>query len=125
MLDRINNARLEHGLPTLLRYDYLDGVALARAESLAAYGYFDHHAPDGSSAFSELAGRGILYRLAGENLARNNHPEGRTVDAAFDALMASPGHRSNILEPIFGAVGMAAVEADGMWLYVTIFTNPR
>jgi len=56
-----------------------------------ANGYFDHYAPDGSSAFSELAARGLRYRLAGENLARNNYPDSRTVEAAYEGLMASPG----------------------------------
>lgn len=125
LLDRMNGARLDRGLEALQRYDYLDGVALARAESLAAFGYFDHTAPDGTSAFTELAARGILYRLAGENLARNNHPMRQTVDAAFQALMASPGHRQNILEPAFGAVGLAVVQSGGMWYHVMVFTNPR
>jgi len=125
LLDLLNGARFEHGLAGLERYDYLDAVALARAESLAAHGYFDHTAPDGSSAFSELAGRGILYRLAGENLARNNYPEGKTVEAAFQGLMASPGHRQNILEPAFGAIGLAVVQSGGMWYHVMVFTNPR
>jgi len=125
LLDRMNGARFEHGLAGLERYDYLDEVALARAESLVAHGYFDHTAPDGSSAFSVLADRGILYRLAGENLARNNYPEGTTVEAAFQGLMASPGHRQNILEPAFGAIGLAVVQSGGMWYHVMVFTNPR
>jgi uncharacterized protein YkwD len=125
LLDELNTARFEYGLAGLERYDYLDAVALARAESLAAHSYFDHTAPDGSSAFSELAARGILYRLAGENLARNNFPAGETVRAAFDGLMASPGHRQNILEPAFGAIGLAVVQSGGMWYHVMVFTNPR
>jgi len=44
------------------------------------------------------AARGLRYRLAGENLARNNYPDSRTVEAAYEGLMASPGHRANILE---------------------------
>ncbi|MCC7363856.1 MAG: hypothetical protein IT303_05760 [Dehalococcoidia bacterium] len=123
LVDLMNGARLEEGLTILERDAALDGVAMARAQDLVKNGYFDHYGPEGQSAFSELAVRGIRYRLAGENLARNNYPEGRTVEAAYDALMASPGHRANILEPRFSTVGVAAVLAGKAWLYVIVFTN--
>ena len=125
LLDRLNDARSEEGLTPLHRNEDLDAVALARAQNLVDLGYFDHYAPDGTSAFSELAARGLPYYLAGENLARNNYPPNRTVAAAYEGLMASPGHRANILEPRFGSIGVAAVRDGNVWLYVTVFTNPR
>jgi uncharacterized protein YkwD len=125
LFDMINAARIAETAGVLERDDGLDGVALARARNLIENGYFDHYAPDGTSAFSELAARGLPYRLAGENLARNNYPSARTVQAAFEGLMASPGHRANIMEPRFGAVGLATVKHGGFWLYVMVFTNPR
>jgi uncharacterized protein YkwD len=125
LFERMNGARVDSGAPTLARNTDLDGVALARARDLVELGYFDHYAPDGTSAFTELASRGLAYYVAGENLARNNYPPAQTVQTAFDALMASPGHRANILEPRFGAVGVATVREGDVWLFVTVFTNPR
>jgi uncharacterized protein YkwD len=123
LLDRMNNARTQDGTGPLSRDAELDEVALARAKNLVANGYFDHYAPDGESAFSELGARGIYYRLAGENLARNNYAENRTVEAAFDGLMGSPGHRANILERRYSVVGVAVVRSGGMWIYVTVFMD--
>ncbi len=123
LLDLMNQARTNEGLAPLERDADLEAVALARAQNLVAGGYFDHYAPDGESAFSELAARGIRYRLAGENLARNNYVDSRTVQAAFDGLMASPGHRANILEVRFSSVGVAAIQSGKMWIYVTVFLN--
>lgn len=123
LLDLMNQARTKEGLAPLERDGDLEAVALARAQNLVAGGYFDHYAPDGESAFSELAARGIRYRLAGENLARNNYVDARTVQAAFDGLMASPGHRANILEVRFSSAGVAAVQSGKMWIYVTVFLN--
>jgi uncharacterized protein YkwD len=123
LLDSMNEARRAEGLAPLEWEASLEEVAYARAQNLVANGYFDHYAPDGESAFSELAARGIRYRLAGENLARNNYVETRTVAAAFDGLMNSPGHRANILEPRFSSVGVAAVRDGKMWVYVTVFLN--
>jgi uncharacterized protein YkwD len=119
----MNAARSAAGTQELAREPVLDAVALARAEDLLARDYFDHYGPDGESAFSELRFRGIGYRLAGENLARNNASDSRTVEAAFESLMASPGHRANIVEPRFRRVGVAAVRHGKLWLYVTIFTD--
>jgi uncharacterized protein YkwD len=123
LLDAMNAARIAESLPALEWDTTLEDVAYARARNLVVNGYFDHYAPDGESAFSELAARGVSYGLAGENLARNNYPEPRTVAAAFEGLMASPGHRANILEERFSRVGVAAVKDGRMWLYVTVFMD--
>lgn len=123
LFDAMNDARRAEGLTPLDWDASLEDVAYARAANLVANGYFDHYAPDGESAFSELSARGIRYRLAGENLARNNYPETKTVSAAFDGLMNSPGHRANILEARFSSVGVAAVRDGKMWIYVTVFLN--
>jgi uncharacterized protein YkwD len=123
LLDKMNGARIDAGLPALERDSTLDDVALARARNLIENGYFDHYSPNGESAFSELGARGVHYRLAGENLARNNYIESRTVQAAFDGLMASPGHRANILEAGFSRVGVAALQSGKIWIYVSVFMN--
>jgi len=123
LLDAMNDARRAEGLAPLDWDAALEEVAYARAANLVEHGYFDHYAPDGESAFSELAARGIRYRLAGENLARNNYAENKTVAAAFDGLMNSAGHRANILEERFSSVGVATVKAGKMWIYVTVFLN--
>lgn len=123
LLAYMNAARVAEGTHELARDGALDAVAMKRAEDLLRLGYFEHYGPDGESAFSELRARDIKYRLAGENLARNNHPAERTVIEAFDSLMASEGHRANIVEQRFYRVGIAAVQSGKVWLYVTVFTN--
>ncbi len=123
MLALTNGARKSEGLAGLERDPRLDAVAQARAQDLLVKGYFDHFAPDGSSAFSELAARGITYGLSGENLARNTFPAEETVSVAFEALMKSPGHRANILEPRFTRIGIAALQAGRTWLFVTVFMD--
>ena len=123
LFDLMNGARSKAGAQPLARDYALDDVAMARARNLVENGYFDHYAPNGESAFSELAVRGIRYRLAGENLARNNFADNRTVAAAFEALMASEGHRANILEERFSKAGVAAVQSGKVWVYVTVFKD--
>ena len=45
--------------------------------------------------------------LAGENLARNNYPDGQSVSVAMSAFMSSPAHRVNVLEAKFSASASA------------------
>ena len=123
LVDAMNLARIEHGLSALTVDVELTAVAEARARDLVRNRYFDHYGPDGHSAFSELAARGIAYGLAGENLARNNYPEDSTVQAAFKGLMESPGHRANILEARFSRVGVVAARSGRTWVYVTVFKD--
>mgnify|MGYP001186332143 CR=1 FL=1 len=123
LVGAMNAARGAEGLEPLSVDGTLAAVALSRATHLVEGGYFAHYGPDGSSAFSELAARGVNYALAGENLARNNYPEPKAVAAAFEGLMGSPGHRANILEPTFTKVGVAAVQDGRMWVFVTVFMS--
>ena len=123
LLARMNEARANASLNALEADLELEAVALVRARDLIANGYFDHYSPAGENAFSELGARGIPYRLAGENLARNNYPEVRTMAAAFDGLMGSPGHRANVLEPRFARAGVAVVRGGKVWYYVTVFAD--
>lgn len=119
----MNKARIAAGLPPMATDSLLAAVAGVRAEDLAEREYFDHYSPDGSSAFSELSARGVNYGLAGENLARNNFPDAESLKVAFNALMASEGHRANILEPRFTRVGVAAILDDELWIYVMVFMD--
>lgn len=121
LFEAMNAARAAEGLQPLAWSAPLEGVALARANHLLQHGYFGHYGPDGTSAFTELRARGIDYQVAGENLARNNFPGDESPAAAFEALMASPSHRANILEPRFDTAGVAAVLDGDTWLYVTVF----
>jgi len=123
LFDAMNAARTAERVPAFERNSLLDQVAMVRARQLVIQGYFAHYGPDGESAFSELAARGVTYGLAGENLARNNYPDNRTVRAALDGLMASPGHRANILEGRFTRAGVAAVRDGRVWVYVTVFMD--
>jgi uncharacterized protein YkwD len=125
LMERMNEARVDAGLTELSFDAGLLTVATVRVQDLINGGYFDHYAPNGSSAFSELGARGITYGLAGENLARNTYPDVRSVQAAFDALMGSPAHRANILEPRFEDVAVAAVKTGKTWYYVTIFKGDQ
>jgi uncharacterized protein YkwD len=112
-------------MPLLAAHGCVAYVAQLRSNDMAARRYFAHESPEGESAFSLLAANGMPHGYAGENLARNNYPVGDSVSVAIRDLMASQGHRDNILSPHYTHMGVAvADDGDGMRYYTMVFIGP-
>jgi uncharacterized protein YkwD len=97
LLMLMNASRADAHVPLLHEDPALQARAQARAEMLCANRQFSH---DGY----EAAYKGLGYGWKGENLARG-HRDPQSVHAQ---LMASSGHRANILRKEFDAVGIGA-----------------
>ncbi|MGQ9532731.1 MAG: CAP domain-containing protein [Desulfotomaculales bacterium] len=105
MLALVNQARAESGLAPLTADPDLVRLARLKARDMVERGYFGHQSPTYGSPFDMLRSAGISYRYAGENLA--GAPD---VETAHNNLMASPGHRANILNRNYTRVGIGVVE---------------
>jgi uncharacterized protein YkwD len=123
LLDLTNADRATSGLPPVA-FDAMSlQVARVRAAAQIPDGPLSHYNSLGELAFvGLLADAGVPYSLAGENLARTSSQDSATVSRLNDALMNSPTHRANILEPAFNqlAVG-AATGLDGRLAFAEIF----
>jgi uncharacterized protein YkwD len=82
----------------------LTALARQKAQDILTNNYFAHLSPTLGSAFDQMKRAGIKYTAAGENL-------GKARDAAWAhaRLMASDGHRANILNPAFTEVGIGVI----------------
>ncbi len=105
MLQYLNQERRERGLPELVMDETLREVARAHSTDMFQKGYFAHVDPDGVTAFERMNEGGVTYFYAGENLAF-----APTVSTAHNGLMASPGHKENMLRPEFRRVGIGVVQ---------------
>lgn len=118
MLSLLNAERANNGLPALILDKRLSDGAYLKSKDMGINGYFSHTSPTYGSPFQMMKSRGITYRVAAENIARN-----RSVSAAHTAFMNSAGHRANILDASFRKVGLGFYQ-QGKDLYVTQwFTN--
>jgi hypothetical protein len=110
-MDLVNANRTEAGVVTLLpRSD-----AIAKAQAWA-----EHMAAQGAISHSSVAD-GMIddWKMLGENVG-----VGPSMDAVEAAFMASPVHRSNILDPRFNSLGTGvAVGADGRTYVVQVFAQ--
>lgn len=101
-LQLINEARMKDGEATLSANQQLNESAKTKACDMLTRNYFEHVSPGGTTPWDFIHDTGYNYNYAGENLA-----EGYDSNiAAMLALMNSPEHRENILNPHFTEVGI-------------------
>lgn len=125
LFNAINSERAQHGMPSLAAHGCVVYVAQLRSNDMASRGYFSHTSPEGETAFSLLDNNGVPHGWAGENLARNNYPDDQSVGVAIRDLMASEGHRANILSPNYTHMGVTvAFDGAGMKYYTMVFIGP-
>lgn len=104
LIGAINDERVRRGVDPLNRDARLAELASEHAVDMARHAYFGHDDPAGKTFIDRLREARYPYRIAGENLALD-----QSVPAAHDALMNSPPHRENILDPRFKRIGVAAI----------------
>ena len=106
-----NEERRRCGLPPLAGDQALAGAARRHSGDMLARGFFSHTTPDGVSAAQRLPrGYGQVLRQSGENIwmgsGQNPGDSRRLAGKIMATLMASPGHRQNILDPHYSHLGV-------------------
>jgi uncharacterized protein YkwD len=98
-------------------------IARERAAEQMSMSDLTHTDAQGQLVFQELVDRqGLAYRLIGENLAKVPGLDAGVAARAEVALMNSPTHRANILEPIFDRVAIGSVvDSSGNTLFAEIY----
>ncbi|MDD2432605.1 MAG: CAP domain-containing protein [Clostridia bacterium] len=104
MLGLINAERAKAGVKPLVLKPELVKIARIKSQEMIDENYFSHVSPTYGDPFTMLKNFGIKYGYAGENLAGNP-----TVENAHQSLMASSGHKKNILNPNYTHVGIGIV----------------
>jgi uncharacterized protein YkwD len=113
LFDLVNHARAKAGLNNLEWDDHLAEAARVHSKLLAENQDLSHQF-EGEPPLQQRAGAtGAHFSAVAENVAA-----APAVDVAHESLMKSPGHRANILNLSYNAVGIAIVERGGE-LYVT------
>ena len=113
LVSLVNALRLEHGLAPLQRDAALSELARERSADMARRGYFSHDIPGiGDATLWVLAELPDALEAA-ENLGRSNAGDGVVLKLLFDAWVASPGHRENMLKPRLNRMGIGVAEVAG------------
>jgi uncharacterized YkwD family protein len=110
----VNNERAKRGLKPLVHRADLKNVAQKKAMDMINSNYFSHTSPNYGSPFNMLKTFGISYRSAGENIAKGQ----TTPQEVMNSWMNSSGHRANILNPNYNAIGVGFYH--GAWVQIFI-----
>ena len=118
VFELLNRARVSAGVDPLAWSDGLADVAGHHGFEMYQEGYFSHMSPTTGTVADRMVAAGIPYLIVGENLALSPTPE-----SVHDGLMASPGHRQNMLDDRFTRVGISAVEGPLGVMVVQVFSR--
>ncbi len=117
----VNQARAAQGLAALVLDADLIDAARSRASDQVPLPTLSHVDSSGQVVMRRLfAQANVRFLLAGENLARVVGVN--AASRAHVALMESPGHRANILEPRYTALAVGvATDAQGRSIFTELF----
>lgn len=105
VIDFVNRARAESGLPALSKESRLQSAARAHSIAMGKLGQMTHE-----GWIEEVTATGYPYRSLAQNVAfAYTNPE-----TLVNAFLQSPGHRDNILSPYSSDIGVSCiVDATG------------
>lgn len=113
LLTLINQERAKAGVPALTFDERLTSAARKHSQRMIDQDTLSHQLPGEDPLLLRLTAQNVRTDHDGENIALNGD-----VVSAHAALMESPKHRANILNPQFNAVGIGVVRSDEL-VYVT------
>jgi uncharacterized protein YkwD len=121
MIDLINQARVAAGLKPYTVNATLMQLAAERAKALAVDGVFTDDLPGLGWPVQQEQAAGInASGMGAENIA-----EASTVAQAFELLMASPPHKSNILNPYETQIGVGVYPLPNGVAISELFIGPN
>jgi cysteine-rich secretory family protein len=118
LFDLLNREREKAGLRELQWDKHLAESAAAHAHLLAEHLQLSHQFEGERELVGRVGATGLRFDTAGENVA-----SAATVEEAHRALMSSPPHRANILNPEYNAVGLAVVQRKDVFFIAQNFAH--
>lgn len=117
LLRRIHQERQKRGLPPLQLHSALVDLSRERLQRNLEQSQLSHQTPWNPA--ESAAQRGILAHQIAENLANST-----SASNAVEAMLASPNHKANLLNPNYSKVGVSALRTGPAgFVYGVIFAS--
>ncbi len=114
----INRTRAEAGVPELQWNEWLAQAARQHAAEMARRGQLSHQFPGEPGLRDRIAATNLRFNASAENVAF-----GPATAEINDDWMHSPGHRANILDVKYNAIGVAVARSGNELYAVTDFAH--
>ncbi len=119
-----NRSRASAGRRSLRVDGTLTSIARWRSKDMSQRDYFSHDIPGYGDVFKRMDAKGYCYKVAGENIGWNTYPDDEATAAIHGMFMDSSGHRHNILERDWDAIGVGAYKgAGGKKMWTVLFAD--
>ena len=124
LLEEINEWRIRSlSLPALEMDERTQELARRYSQDMAQRRFFAHVDPDGRTVEDRLAGAGIGFIAAGENLAKVE--DGPLIPReVVEEWVRSKSHLKQIQNPFFRMTGIGIWEGEGVHYVTQIFLKP-
>jgi uncharacterized protein YkwD len=116
LFDLTNEARQKFGLKAIRYSPELAAVACRHCSDMAGRDVLSHVSSSGASLEDRLVGAGFYFSAGAENVSRSFSAPAEEIHRA---LMRSPEHSKNILDPKLDTIGIGAVVTAGGVIFVT------
>ena len=119
-----NQQRSWRRLPALERNEALAAIAREHSADMLRRGYFDHRSPEGLRPVDRVVRQGVHLQCCSENLYSIRYGPEDPVEMAtrvVNGWMDNPGHRENILSPLFSFVGVGVASIDRNVMITQLF----
>jgi hypothetical protein len=113
MLEQVNRERERAGLPALRQEPRLDAAAAEHTSRMARRGTLAHQLRGEPPLRARVAATGLRFNAVAENVGYSTN-----VEDLHPNLMRSRGHRANLLDARYNAIGVA-IQREGNRYYVT------
>ena len=123
LLTLVNAERTAAGVAPLEVHADVTAVAVARALVMASADYFGHENAAGIGIARLLAEHGVAFAAAGENIGKSNHPADEVLQVIVAMMMASDGHRMNMLNARYRQIGIGIAIVDQTFYFSVVFTG--
>jgi uncharacterized protein YkwD len=112
----VNKERAKQGCKALRVDRRLRAAAYLHSRDMGLHHYFDHDSKDGRTPWDRIKAQGYLWPSA-ENIAAGQP----TPASVMDAWMHSAGHRANILNCSYKAIGVGEYKGGGTPIWTQDF----
>lgn len=115
LLRMLNETRAGAGLPALTIDSRAETIAMAHSQDMVAHDFTGHESPTTGSPADRVRAAGLHSGLVLENIGR-----GYSAREIHDGLVASPGHRANLVNADANVVGIGVVAdaSDGRTAFI-------
>lgn len=102
----------------------LERAARTHAQDMAAHNLLGHEGSDGSMPAERVAQASYSWASVAENVAGGQ----RTAEEVVDTWLSSPGHCSNLMDPLYSESGVARAtnpDSEHVIYWVQVFAAPE